>query len=70
MSQKVKRKRIDWFAVLNSLDRQEYNSYFFNLLKKLRRGKYMSVNRCAYCTLKHFYSTTTITELAKKVGVL
>lgn len=64
-----KRNRVNWFYVLSKLDDPEMFSYFFRLVRKIRKGKTMSANRAAYNTLKHFYSTTTIAELCYKVGL-
>lgn len=67
---KVRRKKINWFNELNKLDNPEYFKYFFKLLHRwrpTRRSTSLSFNRCAYNTLKHFYSTTTIDELKRKL---
>ena len=66
---KVRRVRVNWVKVLNSLDQKELNDYFFHKLSILHRGKFLSSNRVAYSTLKHFYSTTTIAELREKLGL-
>lgn len=67
---KVKRQRVNWINILSKQDPDEMNRYFFKLMSRLHKsikGRTMSCNRAAYCTLKHFYSTTTIKELLSKV---
>lgn len=70
---KVKRKRINWICVLKKVGTQEMFSYFVGLQCRFKKHKHcssaLSPNRCAYATLKHFYSTTTIGELLEKVGL-
>lgn len=66
---KVKRVRNNWVKILGELDDPEMNKYFFHKLSILHRGKFISSNRAAYSTLKHFYSTTTIAELLEKISV-
>ena len=66
---KVKRQRINWVNVLGSLDSDVLNRKFFALVSKLHGGKHISCNRAAYCVLKSHYSTTTISELVRKVGL-
>ena len=63
------RKRVNWFNLLQELDNPELLDHFFVLARKLRHGKYMSGNRCAYNVLKNYYSTTTIDELCEKLGI-
>ena len=62
------RKRVNWFDILQKIGSPEMMDQFFSLSRKLRKGKYMSGNRCAYCVLKKYYSTTTIDELYTKIG--
>lgn len=73
MSKKVKRVHVNWWKVLNGLDNPEIFSYFGKLVCKLKphikRGHHMSMNRCAYYALKHYYSTTTVDELCRKLGI-
>lgn len=69
VKKKVKRIRVNWLKVLSQLDNRVYEEYYFSLLRKLHRGRNISSNRCAYATLKHFYSTTTINELVRKIGL-
>lgn len=69
---KVKRKRIDWLVVLSKQHNQEMKDYFNKLFwnaSDSRHGKRLSINRLAYYTLKHFYSTTTINQLLEKTSV-
>ena len=66
---KVKRFRYNWVKILGELDDPEMNKYFFRKLSILHHGKFISSNRAAYSTLKHFYSTTTIAELVSKIGL-
>lgn len=69
---KVRRRKINWFNVLNKIDNPDYFKYFFKLLHRwrpTRRSTSLSFNRCAYNTLKHFYSTTTAVELVEKLGL-
>ena len=63
------RKRINWFNLLQIYGTPELMDQFFSLSRKLRKGKYMSGNRCAYNVLKSYYSTTTIDELLEKMGL-
>lgn len=63
------RRRVDWYQIMCDLDNQEVYQLFFPLFCKLRKGKSMSKNRCAYNALKNYYSTTTIAELCEKLGV-
>ena len=63
------RRRVDWLFVLNKNGTDEMFLYFFYLLSKLHGGKHISSNRAAYSTLKHYYSTTTISELCRKLGI-
>lgn len=63
------RKRIDWFKTLMEMNDSNLNQKFFYLFSKLRKGKSMSSNRCAYYVLKNYYSTTTIDQLVEKVGL-
>ena len=67
---KSSRKRVDWLVVLAQVLDEEKRNYFNDLFSRDYDGKRMSINRCAYNTLKHFYSTTTIDELCEKVGIL
>ena len=66
---KVKRKRVNWVKVLHSLNDPMLFDYFFAIQGRLHRGRFISANRCAYSTLKHHYSTTTINELVEKLGL-
>lgn len=66
---KVKRKRVNWVNLLHKVGTEEMINYFFCHLKRLHRGKFISSNRAAYNTLKHYYSTTTIGELLEKTSV-
>lgn len=66
---KVRRKRYNWVKILHSIDCKDFNDYFFKKLSILHSGKFVSANRIAYSTLKHFYSTTTIDELVKVLGL-
>ena len=63
------RCRFSWYRYLMDHGTLIQIDYFFHLLKKLRKGKTMSQNRCAYYTLRHFHSTTTIAELVDKLGI-
>lgn len=64
------RKRISWLDALVKVVDDEKKKYFFELFyKNQKNGKRMSANRCAYYTLKHFCSTTTIDELCEKLGL-
>ena len=63
------RKRVNWYKELIKLDDPDLFSQFFDLFKKLRHGKSMSINRCAYYVLKSYYSTTTIGQLCEKLGI-
>lgn len=63
------RRRVDWLNVLMNLDSDYLLAEFQRRFRILRRGKYMSSNRCAYYVLKDYYSTTTIEELCSKLGV-
>ena len=71
---KVKRDRINWVNVLHAQDSNVMLDYYFKLISKKhpfsRRGGSISCNRAAYNTLRHFYSTTTVKELAKRLSVL
>ena len=66
---KVRRKYINWVYWLNKVGNDEMFRYFFGLIEKLRKGKSMSSRRAAYCTLKHFYSSTTVADLVVKLGI-
>lgn len=66
---KVKRRKVNWLKVLFDLQDQSMTDYCHVLFKKLRHGKSMSLNRCAYNTIRHFYSTTTIDETVRKLGL-
>lgn len=63
------RKRINWYRELIKLDDPVLFDKFFKLFKKLRHGKSMSINRCSYYVLKDYYSTTTIDQLCRKLGI-
>ena len=63
------RKRVDWFDLLQKVGTSDMMEQFFSISRKLRKGKSMSKNRCAYNVLKSYYSTTTIDELCEKLGV-
>ena len=63
------RRRVKWTKILFDLENEELNREFFSLYSKLRRGKCMSANRCAYYVLKNYYSTTTIAQLCEKLGI-
>lgn len=73
MIKKVKRRYVNWWKILNELDNSEYFSYFGKLVSSchpgIKRGRHISMNRAAYNTLKHFYSTTTVDELCRKLGI-
>lgn len=66
---KVKRKRVDWVHVLNDLDNEAMLSHFYMLVSSLHHGRSISMNRCAYNTIRHFYSTTTIEDTLEKLGL-
>lgn len=66
---KVRREKVNWFKVLIDQHNIVFDEYFFNLIGKLHRGKRISNQRAAYSTLKHFYSTTTIADLKRKLGI-
>ena len=70
MQDKVRRKRVNWLHELINLGNSELEREFILRLSKLRRGKSMSARRCAYYTLKKYYSTTTIAELLEKLNEL
>lgn len=69
MKKKVSRKYVDWLQIMFDLNRYELNSYCRDLFNRKKSGKHLSLRRCAYYTLKHYYSTTTIGELCEKLGV-
>lgn len=64
---KVRRSRNNWVNVLYQVGNEEMFRYFFDLQRRLHRGKMISPNRAAYNTLKHYYSTTTIGNLVLKI---
>lgn len=66
---KVRRKYVDWLKVLDDQKIPELYEYFYRLATTLHAGKHISLRRCAYCTLKHHYSTTTVDELVRKLGL-
>ena len=66
---KVKRNSVNWLKVLSQLNNVECEKYFFVLCRKLHKGKPISANRAAYATLKHYYSTTTIQDVVRKIGL-
>lgn len=63
------RQRVNWVKILHKLDRKDLTDHFFILISKKHKGKSISSNRAAYATLKKYYSTTTIADLVKKLGV-
>ena len=63
------RRRVNWFQLLQKVGTPDMMDQFFSLSRKLRKGKFMSSNRCAYNVLKSYYSTTTIDELCKELGI-
>lgn len=67
MKDKVRRKRVNWLHELINLGNPELERQFILRLGKLRRGKTMSARRCAFYTLKKYYSTTTIDDLWSKL---
>lgn len=66
---KVKRRKINWIKVLTDLNNDTMYKHCMDLFSKLRKGKSMSLNRCAYYTLRHFYSTNSIEDTVRKLGL-
>lgn len=66
---KVKRRRINWWKVLQEQDDPELCRLYVRLQKRLYRGRPLSFKRCSYYALKSYYSTTTIDELCEKLGL-
>ena len=68
---KVRKKRVNWFLILQKVWDEDMKNHYFKLLTKhrpnRRRSDHLSQNRCAYNTLKHYYSTTTTKELLEKI---
>ena len=67
MKDKVRRKRIRWFDELKKLNNADLEHDFIMRLSVIYKGTALSVNRCAYYTLKNYYHTTTIDELVGKL---
>lgn len=64
-----KRKRIQWFQVMRSLQSSEVEHLFIEYIGVIYKGTQLSKNRCAYYALKKYYHTTTINELLQKLGI-
>lgn len=63
------RGKYNWIQIIHQLNNKGIENTYFALLQKTKRGKSMSANRCAYYALKSWYSTTTIVELVRKLGL-
>lgn len=66
------RGKYNWVQILHSLNNKAIEQTYFRILNKLvpnKKGHCMSANRCAYYALKTWYSTTTIAELVRKLGL-
>lgn len=70
MKNKVRRKRVNWYKIMLDLGNSEIEHEYILYTGRLYCGKHLSYKRCAYYALKKYYSTTTIDQLLKKVGVL
>lgn len=57
---KVKRPRVDWYAVLKNLAIPQFDAEFFAMWKRLGFG---SKSRAAYYVLKKHYSTTALSNV-------
>ena len=69
MKDKVKRKHYDWYkALLNCNDPSVHYNFCFKC-GHLYKGRRLSNRRLAYYVLKSYYHTTTIDELAEKLGL-
>lgn len=69
MKDKVKKKRIDWYKVLLRSDNSQLHFLFCKKCGHLYKGRRLSNRRLAYYVLKSYYRTTTIDELAEKLGL-
>lgn len=66
---KVNRRRVNWTKVLDDLHDEAMLSYFYRLATTIRHGRSISLNRCAYNTIRRFYSTTAIDDTLEKLGL-
>lgn len=61
---KVKRPRVNWYEVLQSIDNISIRDYVYSQYLRLLKGRpfkrRMSQNRCAYLALTMQFSTSTL----------